>query len=31
MGIRIAVKPDDIQDVLARDPPAPTDTRYGSS
>jgi 3-hydroxyisobutyrate dehydrogenase-like beta-hydroxyacid dehydrogenase len=30
VGVRIAAKPADIKDVLDRDPPAPTDTRYGS-
>jgi 3-hydroxyisobutyrate dehydrogenase-like beta-hydroxyacid dehydrogenase len=30
IGVQIAVSSNDIQDVLDRDPPAPTDTRYGS-
>ncbi len=30
VGVAIKVKPDAIQEVLHKDPPAPTDTRYGS-
>jgi len=29
VGVEIKVDPADIQDVLRRDPPAPTDTKYG--
>ncbi len=28
-GVEIAVRPEDIQEVLRRDPPAPTDTKLG--
>jgi len=28
-GVQIAVRPEDIEDVLRRDPPAPTDTKRG--
>ncbi|MGE4047655.1 MAG: NAD(P)-dependent oxidoreductase, partial [Acetobacteraceae bacterium] len=31
VGVSIAVDPDGIKEVLDRDPPAPTDTRYGST
>jgi len=30
-GVSIKVDPADVQDVLRRDPPAPSDTKRGSS
>jgi hypothetical protein len=28
-GVQIAVSPESVKEVMQRDPPAPTDTRFG--